>query len=160
MAVETDSYNPESYARRTAPEKTALLPSLNDPYRAAGFADNEVNRLVLVMGKDGFRLGGTAYIFLQYMTIGTGELGFTADGQFFRFLFADIQPKLVTVYGRNLQRICDSISLRRMQWIRQADRDFRASDGMADDDPIITKIDIRDWKPEDSKSEDGVSVAA
>ena len=53
---------------------------MNDLYKAAGYADSEMNRLVLVMGKDGFRIGGTAYVFLQYMYIGTVELGFTDRG--------------------------------------------------------------------------------
>ena len=81
---------------------------------------------MLVMGKDGFRLGGTAYHLIQYVHISIGEFGFTANGQVFRFLFADLQPKLVTVEGRNLLRMCDQIALKRMPWIRQADRDFRA----------------------------------
>jgi hypothetical protein len=152
MAVDGDGYNPDAYLRRPAPEKTAMLPGLNDPNKAAGFVDNEVSRLVLIMGKDGFRIGRMAYVFLQYVHIGLGELGFTADGQVFRFIFSDLQPKLVTVRGRNLQRICDYVSLRRMQWIRQADRDFRPADQAADDEPIITRIDIEDWKPEESQS--------
>jgi hypothetical protein len=143
---------PESYARRFAPERTAALPGLNDLYKAAGYADSEMNRLVLVMGKDGFRIGGTAYVFLQYMYIGTVELGFTAGGQVFRFVLSDIQPRLVTVYGDNLTHICDQISQRRMQWIREADADFTAP--VSGDDPIITRIEIRDWQPEDSQPDD------
>ena len=135
-------------------EDGALLPALNDPYKAAGFVDSDVSRLVLVMGKDGFRIGNTAYLVLQYVHLGTGEFGFTANGQVFSFVFSDLQPKLVTVHGRNLQRIFDYISLRRMPWIRQADRDFRSTDDTTDKEPIITRIDVEDWKrmPEQAES--------
>ena len=126
-------------------EKEAKLPGMNDAYQAAGMAENhEVSRLVLVMGKEGFRPGGTAYVFVQYAHLGLGEFGFTGDGQFFRFMVADLQPKLVTVYGRNLQRITDYIALHRQPWIRQADRDF-----VEGKEPIITRIEVTDWvKPE------------
>jgi len=135
-------------------EKAALLPALNDPYKAAGFADSEVSRLVLVMAKDGFHVGETAYIAFQYVHLGMGEFGFTADGQWFNFVISDLQPKLVTVRGRNLQRIFDYISLRRMPWIRQSDRDFRSTDGTTDKEPIITRIKVEDWKrkPEQAES--------
>src|SRR5271154_3886628 len=92
------------------PEKDAMLPALGDSYKAMGTPDNgEVSRLVLIMGKDGFKIGQTAYYILQYVHIGLGEFSFEADGQVFRFVFADIQPKLVTVRGRNLMRMCDYI---------------------------------------------------
>ena len=86
---------------------------------------------MLVMGKDGFRPGGRRLLCSCNTCIsGLGEFGFAADGgQCFRFVIADLQPKLVTVHGRNLLRICDYIGLRRMPWIRQADRDFRPGDG-------------------------------
>jgi hypothetical protein len=126
----------------------ALLPGLNDLYQAAEFSDSEVNRLVLVMGKDGFRIGRTAKIFLQYMYIGTVELGFTAEGQIFHFVVSDMPPKRVTVFGDRLERIADSLSLRRLHWIRQADPDFRAP--ASGGDAIITRIDIREWQPGES----------
>jgi hypothetical protein len=141
-------YDPAAGLRVTetpAAETVALLPGLNTEYKAAGFTDNEVSRLVLIMGKDGFRLGHHAYITLQYVHIGIGQFGFTANGQVFSFVFSDIQPKLVTVHGRNLLRIFDYIGLRRMPWIRQTDRDFRAVDGVANNEPIITLIEISDW---------------
>jgi hypothetical protein len=131
------------------PEREALLPGLNDTYKAAGTPDNnEVSRLAIILGKDGFKMGGTAYIFFQYMHIGRGEFGFTAAGQVYRFIVADLEPKRVEIYGRSILRICDCIALRRMSWIRVADRDFRRADGMADDEPIITGLKIEDWKPE------------
>ena len=139
---------PDSFARRFAPERAAMLPGRDDLYRAAGYADSETNRLVLVMGRHGFRIGGTAYVFLQYMYIGTIELGFTEEGQVFRFVLSDTQPKLVTVHGQNLVQICDDISQRKMEWIREAGQDFTAP--ASSDDPIITCIDISDWQPEES----------
>jgi hypothetical protein len=144
-----EGYKPDAYLRTSSasrPEKDALLPGVNDPYKAAGTPDNnEVSRLVLIMGKDGFKPAATAYYIMQYVHIGLGEFGFDAGGQFFRFVFSDLQPKLVTVRGRSLLRICDYISLRRMPWIRQADRDFRVVDGAADGEPVITRIDVTDW---------------
>jgi len=146
------TFDPTSYLKvgsEAKPvEKAALLPALNDPYKADGFVDNEVSRLVLVMGKDGFRIGENAYIVLQYVHIGMGQFGFTANGQVFSFVFSDIQPKLVTVHGRNLLRIFDYIGLRRMPWIRQTDRDFRAGNGVAETEPVITLIEIEDWERE------------
>jgi hypothetical protein len=159
-----ETFDPTAYRKEDAPrkeepdakpaEKAALLPALNDPYAAGGFVESEVSRLVLVMGKDGFRIGGNAYIVLQYVHMGIGQLGFTANGQVFSFVFADLQPKLVTVHGRNLQRIFDYISLRRMPWIRQADRDFRAVGSVPDNDPFISRIEVEDWKrmPEQAAS--------
>jgi hypothetical protein len=133
---------PELYATRFARERAAALPGMNDLYQAAGYADSELNRLVLVMGKEGFRAGGTAYIFMQYMYIGTVELGFTDDGQVFRFVLSDTQPRLVTVYGQNLVELCDQISQRKLQWIRECDEGFRAP--ATGDDAVITKIGMCD----------------
>ena len=152
-----ETFDPAAY-RKGEPdarpaEKAALLPALNDPYKAGGFVDSDVSRLVLVMGRDGFRIGGNAYIVFQYVHLGMGQLGFTANGQVFSFVFSDLQPKLVTVHGRNLQRIFDYIGLRRMPWIRLADRDFRSTDGNEDKEPIITRIDVEDWKREPEQAE-------
>src|SRR3954454_9424330 len=68
-------YNTEGYARVTASSTDALLPSLTDTYKAAGFSE-EVSCLVLIMGAPGFKPGGTAYVTLQYVHIGLGEFGF------------------------------------------------------------------------------------
>jgi hypothetical protein len=48
------------------------------------------------------------------------------------------------IHGDHLFRICDAISLRRVQWIRQAERDT----AMPVNSPVITNIEIRDWRPE------------
>jgi hypothetical protein len=147
---------PETFQRgASSVEKAAVLPSLTTEYKAAGTPENgEVSRLVLVMGQDGFRPGGTAYVFMQYAHIGLGQFGFTVGEQDFSFVFSDIRPKLVVVHGRNLLRICDYVSLRRMPWIRQADRDFQPGDGAADSEPFIRLIEIRDWKPPRSQAAD------
>lgn len=126
-------------------ETSASLPGLTTAYKASGTVDRDVSRLVVITGKEGFAPGGTAYHVLQYVHLGLGEFGFTAEGQVFRFLFADLQPKLLTVHGRSLLRIFDYISLRRMPWIRQIDRDFRAMGGDADTEPVITRIELTDW---------------
>ena len=153
--------DPTIYLREPASsEKAALLPSLNTAYKASGTVDNEVSRLVLVMGKDGFRPGGNAYVALQYVHMGVGEFGFTANDQVFRFVFSDIQPKLLTVHGRNLLRIFDYICLRRMPWIRQTDRDFRAIDAGMDTEPVITRIDIDDWQRLATQKEGRVTADA
>jgi hypothetical protein len=142
-----ESLKNDAYSRAPQPsraETEALLPDLTTLYKAAGTPDNgEISRLVLVMGKDGFKPEGTAYYFLQYVHLSMGEFGFWDDGQWFTFIWSDVQPKLVIVRGRNLLRITDYISLRRLPWIRQADRDFRGA--VPRDEPIITRIEIRDW---------------
>jgi hypothetical protein len=138
-------YQPEAWARTKGAEKEAVLPVLGDAYKAAGFAVEEESCLVLVMGRDGFQPGGLAYVHFQYVHIGTGGFGYTANGQAFTFLVAE--PKRVTVRGRNLLRIYHQIIRRRTPWIRQADRDFRADDGAPDDEPIILRIEVEDWKP-------------
>jgi hypothetical protein len=63
--------------------------------------------------------------------------------------------ELPPVHGRNLLRICDYIGLRRMQWIRQADRDFRAADDVESSEPIITRIEVTDWMRLEPKAPDG-----
>jgi hypothetical protein len=132
-------------------EEDVLWPGFNEPYRAAGSPENdEITRLVIVLGKDGFKDEATAYHIFQYVHLDECEVGFTASGeQWFSFLFSGRSPKLVTVHGRNLLRICEYISLRRMPWIRLADRDFRRADGVPDEEPIITSIKIADWKREE-----------
>jgi hypothetical protein len=139
-------YQPEAWARNKGAEKESLLPVLADPYRAAGFAVEEESCLVVVMGQAGFKAGSLAYVNFQYVHIGTGGFGYTANGQAFTFLVADIEPKRVTVRGRNLLRIYHQIVRRRIPWIRQADRDFRQGDGAPDDEPIILSIEVEDWK--------------
>ncbi len=135
-------------------EDQALLPTLNDPYKAASsLVDSEVSRLVLVMGKDGFRVGGNAYIALPYMHMGIGQFGFTEHGQVFSFVFADLQPKLVTMYGRNVLRYFDHISQGRMPWIREADRDFRPNPLTPDSLPIFTRFHVENWKREMDQAE-------
>lgn len=129
-----------------AVDNVALLPAMNDPYKAAGFADSEVNRLVLVMGRDGFRIGENAYVAFQYVHIDIGQFGFTANGQVFSFVISGLQPKLVTVHGRNVLKIFDQISLRRIPWIRQADHDYRAVGGIGGTESIITKLEVEDWR--------------
>ena len=115
MHADAVALKPELFTRGVESRKCAQLPGLNDAYKASAHpASGEVGSLVLIMGKDGFKLGATAYHIMQYVHIGLGEFGFEADGQVFRFLFSDLQPKLVTVRGRNLLRICDYIGLRRI----------------------------------------------
>jgi hypothetical protein len=147
--VDSDKVHAFSGGYAMAPEaadKAAALPGLTTRYKAAGTPENgEVSRLVLVMGQEGFKPGGTAYYHMQYVHIDIGEFGFTPNGHVFRFVFSGRQPKLVTVHGGGLLRICDYIALRRMPWIRQADRDFRLVGGGADDELIITRIEVTDW---------------
>jgi hypothetical protein len=131
-------------------EADPLWPSLKDPYKAAGTPDNNpLTRLVIFLGKEGVKPGATAYRILQYVHVDEAEFGFTATGdQRFSFIFAGKRPKQLIVKGRNLQRICDYISLHRMPWIRLCDRDFRSGDGVPDDEPIITQVEIMDLKEE------------
>jgi hypothetical protein len=130
-------------------QEPALWPSFTDPYEAAGKADSDgVARLVVVLGKA--KPGEFAYRIFQYVHIDEGGGGVTASGeQWFCFLFSGRQPKVLTVYGRNIQRTCDYISLHRMPWIRVADRDFRPGDGQDADTAIITRITIEDVTEEE-----------
>ena len=151
MADKDEGFDVSAYAG-SSEKLPALLPGLTTAYKAGGNVENnEVSRLVLIMGKEGFKPGATAYVSLQYVHLGLGEFGFTADGQWFRFVFADLRPKLVTVHGRNLRRMFDYIGLRRLPWIRQADRDFRSAAGAIDHEPIITLIEIEDWEREETQ---------
>ena len=129
------------------PESASQLPNLNDDYKASGMVDSDCFRLTLINGKKGFEPGGRAYIALQYVHIGTGEFGFTKDGQIFTFLYSELQPKLLTVEGRNLLRIFDNITTHRMPWIRVIDRDLRAVDDVSQE-PVITALKLELWKPE------------
>jgi hypothetical protein len=155
-AVVVENLRPDVYSRALATsrsERDGRLPALSDPYQAAGTPDNaEVSRLVVIMGKNGFKPGATAYYLLQYVHLSWGEFGFDADGQWFSYVFADIQPKKLTAHGRGILRYADYIALHRLPWIRMADRDFRAGDGAESDEPIFTRIEVTDWekpKPED-----------
>ena len=92
------------------------LPALADAYKAAATPDNqEIRRLVLVMGKDGFKPGGRRLCVPAIPASGPGRVRlFGRRRASFRFVIADLQPKLVPVHGRNLLRICDYIGLRRI----------------------------------------------
>ena len=77
---EKDRLKPLPFTRpvKPKPEQGALLPSHDDPYKAAGIPDNsEMPSLVLIMGKDGFKDGATAYYSVQYVHLGLGEFGFS-----------------------------------------------------------------------------------
>lgn len=143
-----DRLRAEPFTRgASSAEKNAVLPTLTTEYKAAGTPESgELSRLVLVMGKDGFKPGGTAYFFIQYVHLSLGEFSFTPTGQRCRFLIADVQPKLLTLDGRNLLRTCDQIALRRIPWLRLADRDFRPGDDADASEPIILGLELTDWK--------------
>ena len=151
-----ETFDPTAYRKEDAPRKEepdakpvenkALLPDPADPYKADGFVGDEASCLVLIMGKDGFLAGETAYFVFQYVHIGMGQFGFTASGQWFSYVFSDIQPKLVTVHGRNLLRMYHQIGLRRVPWIRQADRDYRQPGVSTDTEPFISRLKVEDWK--------------
>jgi hypothetical protein len=149
---------PKPFLRTVEPGKTTaaraeeppLWPSFTDPYKAAGTADNDgLTALVAVLGKDAAKPGSFAYRIFQYVHIDEGGGGITPGGeQWFVFLFSGRRPKVLTVYGRNVQRICDYIARHRMPWIRVADRDFRPGDGADGDTPIITRITIEEMTEE------------
>jgi hypothetical protein len=132
------------------PEAEARWPTFTDPYKAGGAAiDAEIPCLVIVLGRDGFKPGQTAYRVLQYVYLDEGEAGFTADGdQWFSYVFASRAPKRLTVHGRGIFRYADLIGHKRQPWIRLADRDFRAGEAR-DEEPVITRITLEDWMPEE-----------
>jgi hypothetical protein len=134
-----------------ASDDDALLPGSADAYKAAAFPSKRpLERLCLVMGKEGFRAGSKAYRFFQYVHLDSDlDFGFTEEGQQFTLRFAGQEPKEIVVRGRNLLRICDYIQLHRLAWIRICDRDFSSEDSAPNHEPIITSIEVRDWKPKD-----------
>ena len=140
---------PEQAETEREDEQPGLGPSLADGYRAAGNPERrEITRLVVIMGKDGFKPDAAAWHIFQYAHLDEGKGGFAANGeQWFSFLFSGRQPKVLTIWGRNLQHHADYISRHRMPWIRLADRDFRPGDDAPDDAPIITRVRIEDWQP-------------
>lgn len=145
----SDRYNPARFASSAeSADEAALLPSLTTEYKASATPSAKaVMRLVVILGKEGFRPGGTAYIAFQYVHLGTERFGFTPDGgQQFSFVVSDLEPQRVTVKGRNLLRVFDYIGLHRMPWIRQTDRDFQVV-GARSDEPVITSIEVEDWMP-------------
>ena len=59
------------------------------PGAAGKVETHEVSRLVVVMGKDGFKPDATAYYLFQYVHLGLGKFGVTAAGeQWFSFLLS------------------------------------------------------------------------
>ena len=145
---DNSNYDPLKY-RRDGTDKAAVLPGPNTPYKAAATAyEGEVSSLILIMGKDGFKAGNVAYHMLQYSHVDAGEFVMFDDGQLFRFVFYGIQPKRLTVKGRNLLRTFQQIGAKRMPWIRMSDRDFRLVVGEDTDEPVITSIELADWRPE------------
>jgi hypothetical protein len=131
---------------RLTPSSDDVLPSASDPYQAHGLpANNPLTRLCVVMGREGFQAGGTAYRFFQYVHLDSDTgLGFTPQGQVLTLRFAGMKPVSVTIRGRNLLRLCDYLHLHRVPWIRVADRDFQATDGSGDNEPIITGLEVVD----------------
>jgi hypothetical protein len=131
-------------------EAEPLWPILDDRYKAAGTPDNNpMARLVIFLGKQPGKADVTSYRILQYVHLDEGEFGFTATGdQWFSFIFAGKRPKKFKVYGRNIQRTCDYISLHRMPWIRLADRDFQPGDDVPNNEPIFTRFEFIDLKEE------------
>jgi hypothetical protein len=118
-----------------------------DPYEAASESEQSDGDLVLIMGAAGFKPGGQSHETVQYVHIGHGTFGYQADGlQVFSYVFGDMQPKLLTVRGRNLLRIYHRVGKRKPSWLRLADRDFRDGDGVPSNTPIILQMTLTDWK--------------
>ena len=93
-----------------------------------------------------FRNGGTPYHAFQYVHLGAeATLGFTPEGQVMSLHFTGMEPKILTIRGRNLLQIMDYIQLHRIHWIRQADRDFSPDEAVDDNGqplPFIERIEI------------------
>ena len=159
----SDRYNPTRFAQAVEPaDEAALLPNLSTDYKASATAATKgLTRLVMIFGKDGFKPGGTAYLAFQYVHLGTGRFGYLPDGgQQFSFVVSDLDPQRVTVKGRNLVRIFDYIELHRMPWIRMSDRDFSLVVGGTLDEPVITSIEVEDWKPKPNERAKLVKASA
>ncbi len=84
----------------------------------------------------------------QYVHLGIGQFGFTANGQLFSYVFC--RHPAEAGYGAWPQPSAnfDLITLRRMPWIRQGDRDFRAVGAAPDSEAFISRIEVEDWQRE------------
>lgn len=150
--------NPDDFGNKNgdsgASGDEADLPGEKTPYQAMALqANHEITSLIVIMGKDGWLPGGTAYHSLDYMHMGHGTFGFIANGeQEFWFPFADpVEPVGLRVRGRNVLKAFRLISLKRMPWIRMKDegRDFQAGEAANDRTPVITRIEVKPWVPEE-----------
>ena len=129
----------------------AMLPGCDAQYQAAARQSNKaLTRFVVCMGRDGFRPGGKAYHFFQYVHLDSNaDFGYDKGGQVLRFRFIAMTPVVVTINGRNLLQIMDYIQLHRMPWIKVADRDYAPADAKDEEGrprPIITSITIAEAK--------------
>lgn len=127
----------------------STLPSSETEYRAASRPSNKpLTRLVVCLGKDGFKPGGIAYHFFQYVHLDSNaDFSFEKNGHVLRFSFAAMTPTRVIIRGRNLLKIMDYIQLHRMAWVRVADRDYAPVDASDEDGrprPLIISISISD----------------
>jgi len=97
-------------------------PSHNSPYT-----------LHCILGADGYRS-------FQYVHLDSdSSLSADGKGQIIRLRFCGSKITAVTIRGRNLWRLYDYIHQHKMGWIMRMDRDFAA-----DDEPVITAIDIEE----------------
>jgi hypothetical protein len=123
-----------SPSRREDSAEFTTLPSHGSKYQAHARVPTEaVYTLHCLRGPAGCQS-------FQYVHLDSGS-SFTVErtGQLISLRFSGLKTIAVAIRGRNLRNLYDYIHQHRMPWIAQLDggRDFSA-----DDDPVITSIDI------------------
>ena len=133
-------------------EGDSALPGLDDPYQAVSRVTGHPETcLCIIMGDAGFKDGGKAYRFFQYVHLNSNtDFGFTRDrhGQTLQVMtlrFTDIEPVVVIIRGVNLLRACHNIHKHRIAWIRLLETGRAFPSGELDRGKkaeIITSIEI------------------
>ena len=164
-AIEAASIRPMSVPRRSrqprpADEERASLPGLNDPYKAAAFREQRGKPPRAGHGQGRLQPGQRLYRFCNTCISAWASSASRPTARCSASSSADLQPKLVTVHGRNLLRICDYISLRRMPWIRAGGSGFPGAAMACGHEPIITRIEVEDWKRPGAGGKAGGSAKA
>lgn len=133
-----DDRHLEDVLGRQWPQATeeSMLPAPGTAYQAFGRAASQpVCTLHCGLGKEGYR--SFAYLHLD------SDSRFSTDGggHVIVIRFAGLRPVQLTIRGRNLVRLYDSLHQHRTPWIMRADRDFTEGD-----DPVVTAIEFDDVK--------------
>src|SRR5579872_5362897 len=89
-------------------------------------------------------LGAEGYISFQYVHLDSqSSLSADGKGQVIRLRFCGSKITAVTIRGRNLLQLYDSIHQHRIAWVMRIDRDRDFGTG---NEPVVTEIDIEDVK--------------
>ena len=133
-------------------EDGALLPALNDPYKAGGFVDSEVSRLVLVMGKDGFGSGTPPISSFSTCIWARANSASRPTGRY----SASSSPTFSQSWSRCMAATCNGFSITSAC---SGCRGFARRTGISgdrwptDNEPFISRIEVADWKRKADQAE-------